>query len=376
MLSVEIALKMLWEKKTRAVVTGCAITVLFFLSMAQVGLLVGWCNTVSAVILHADADVWIVAEKTTAFDYGSAIPENRIYQARTLPEVGWAAGMFVGWNRWQCPDGSQLNVQMIGLDEELVGGPWHMQSGEVSSLRSPEKVIVDELFLSKLGIDGIGAEAEFFGARANVAAVSRGVRTFTASPVVFTTIERARHYDRRYRDDEVTYVLLRAAEGYSAEEVRDAVLREIPYVDCLTTDAFARRTIKYWMLETGVGITVAATAVLAFLVSTVVISQTLYAITQDHRTNYATLLAIGFSRLQLSAVVLVQAVVFGLFGIVAGSAAFFFVSQTAARTPVPLDTTPLIFATTVGLALGVCVLASFLAVKSVWSTDPEQVFRS
>ena len=65
--------------------------------------------------------------------------------------------------------------------------------------------------------------------------------------------------------------------------------------DARATRQFAVRTMKYWMLETGLGITVVITAVLGLLVGAVVISQNLFALTQEHLPQYATLLALGFS---------------------------------------------------------------------------------
>ena len=64
-----VAIKMLLHNKARTVSTVVGIAVAFFLSAAQVGLLVGWCDTTSAIVRHADAHVWIMAKGTPAFDF-------------------------------------------------------------------------------------------------------------------------------------------------------------------------------------------------------------------------------------------------------------------------------------------------------------------
>ncbi len=109
------------------------------------------------------------------------------------------------------------------------------------------------------------------------------------------------------------------------------------------------------MLETGVGITVITTAALGIIVATVIISLTLYAITNDHLPNYATLLAIGFRRMQLGAIVLIQAVILGSVGILLGSIAFGRVSEITEATPIPIQTTPIVFAMVFLALLGCCV---------------------
>jgi putative ABC transport system permease protein len=149
----------------------------------------------------------------------------------------------------------------------------------------------------------------------------------------------------------------------------------VPSVEVLTSAQFARRSTKYWMLETGIGITVSLTALLGVIVCTVVTSQALFSITHDHLGNYATLLAIGFTRLQLLRVVLFQGLILGCGGIGLGSGMFFLAASGTLRTPVPLETTPAVFAMLVGVSLGSCVLGAFLSVRAVLSIDPLSVFR-
>lgn len=346
------------------------------LSAAQLGLLVGWCLTTTDIIRHADADLWVMAEQTPAFDYGTAIPLTRVYQVRSVPGVRWAEGMFMAWNIWQRPDGRRINVELVGLDTSCVGGPWRFAHGTAEVVHLPQAVIIDELFLPALGVKAVGDEIEMLGQRAVIRAISQEVRTFTASPFVFTSLASARRYDRRYSADEVTYVLARCDEHCSPEMVRDAIRRQVPSVECLTAGEFAQRTMAYWMLETGIGITVVITAILGFVVSAVIISQTLFAITQDHLANYAALLALGFGRWQLSTIVLVQSVVLGSTGITVGTAAYFYAARLSARTPIPLETTPAIFTAVVAAAVAVALLASFLSVRTIFRADPAQVFRA
>jgi putative ABC transport system permease protein len=370
-----IAVRMLLQNRSRFVVTVAGIGVAFFLSAAQVGLLVGWCNTTSALIRHAGADVWVMARQTPAYDYGTPIPRTRIYQVRSLDGVAWAEGLFVGWNYWHRPDGSRVNIEVVGLDESSAGGPWRMKAGDLEAVHGPHGVVVDELYLHALGVAEVGDEVEVLDNRAVLGGVCAEVRTFTAAPFVFTSLASAIRYDRRYRDDEITYVLVRCAPGVSPEEVRDAIARQVPAVEALTAHEFAVRTMKYWMLETGVGITVVVTALLGLAVGAVIISQTLFALTQDHLANYATLLALGFSRGQLVRVVLGQSLVLGLAGVGLGTVGFLVAARLSAPTQIPLETTGAVFAAVMGISLGCCLLASFVAVRAVFRIDPVLVFR-
>lgn len=375
-MSIKISAGMLLHRKARFGFTVLGIGALFLLSASQIGLLVGWCNTISAVASHAGVDVWVMAEQTPAWDYGTAIPRNRIYQVRNIPGVAWAEGMYVGWSMWQRPDGRRVSVAVVGLDKGSVGGPWDMQEGEVDDVHLPDSVIVDELFLGTLGMTGVGEEAELYGAKAVVRGISRGVRTFTASPFVFTSMKTASKYDKAYQRDETTYVLVRCLPDADPGRVCHAIRARVPSVEALTTGQLIRRSISYWMVETGMGLTVILTAVLGALVCAVVTSQTLYTITQDQLANYATLLAVGFARRQMLGCVIVQGLVLSGLGVLIGSLAYVGLSLSSARTPVPLETTPAVFAGLVFASVGSCLLGCLLSVKAIFRIDPVSLFRA
>jgi putative ABC transport system permease protein len=129
------------------------------------------------------------------------------------------------------------------------------------------------------------------------------------------------------------------------------------------------------MLETGAGLTVILAACLGLAVSVVVTSQTLYAVTQEYLGNYATLAAVGFSRLQLLGCVLIQGLVLGGGEVLLGSAGFAAAARISARTNLPLETTPWVYAGLVVFALGSCLVGGLLSVRTVFRVDPATVFR-
>ena len=316
-----------------------------------------------------------MAERMPAFDYGTAIPRQRVYQSRTVEGVAWAQGLVMMWNTWQRPDGRRVNIELIGLDNGCVGGPWDLQAGRVEDVHLPDGVIIDELFVSALGVEHLGDEAEMYGRRAIVRGISRDVRTFTASPFVFTSLDSAIRYDRRYSPAEVTYVLVRCSAGHPPEAVRDRLRETLANVEVLTSREFAVKTISYWMLETGIGITVVLTALLGFAVSIVVMTQTMYTLTTEHLEDYATLAALGFLPGQLLNCVLQQALALVSCGIVLGTVGFRAAAMASARTPLPLEMTNEIYAVLVVLSVGVCLMATYVSVGSVLRINPSSVFR-
>lgn len=366
--------KMLLHNRLRFFMTVAGIAIAFFLAAAQIGLLVGWVNTNSAIINNTGVNIWVMAKQTSTFDYGSAIPRQRIQQVNSVAGVNWAEGMVVGWATWKHPQGKPINVEIVGLDSSLAGAPLHLKAGNIESVKQPETVITDELFQEVLGVSQIGDEAEIQGNRVILGGISQGVRTFTAAPFVFTSIKNAVEYLPYYADDEISYVITRNDPQTDVMEVKQRIIKEIPNVEVLTTAEFAERSVKYWMLETGVGITVIITAVLGLLVGAVIMSQTLFAITQDHIGNYATLLALGFHQKTLRAIVLVQSLSLGGLGIIVGSILFILACNASARSPIPLETTPMVSMGLILFSLLCCIGASWFSIRAIFKLDPVAVF--
>lgn len=201
------------------------------------------------------------------------------------------------------------------------------------------------------------------------------ILTLASAPFVFTSARSALHYDKRYHDDEITYVIARCRPGVRPEDLAEAIRREVPNIEALTSDEFAWRSVTYWLLETGMGITVILTALLGMLVSSLVGSQTLYGVTNDHLSNYATLLAVGFSRAQLLTCVVVQAALLSALAAALGSAAFVAASRITERTPIPLEMVWQMYLVVLGLSFLTSLFGALLSLKTVWSIDPVTVFR-
>ncbi|WP_445371055.1 ABC transporter permease [Methylomonas sp. HW2-6] len=369
-----VSTQMLFHNRLRFFMTVIGIAIAFFLAAAQIGLLIGWINTNSAIINHAGVDIWVMPKETRALDFGNPLPRNRIQQVSSVKGVNWAEGLIVTWVTWQHPQGKRITVELIGIDEGHAGIPWNMKSGSVDSIHLPDTVIVDELSSDALGVSNINDKAEMEEKRVIVGGISKDVRTFTASPFVFTSIKNALHYARLYRDDEISYVLARIDPGSDPFDVRDLIAKEVANVEVLTTKEFAERSVKYWMLETGVGITVIITALLGLLVGAVIMSQTLFAITQDHIGNYATLLALGFHQKTLRQIVLTQSLVLGGLGMIIGSVLFLIASSISARSPIPLETTALASSSLVTFSIFCCIAASWFSIRAIFKLDPVSVF--
>ena len=60
----------------------------------------------------------------------------------SVPGVAWAETMFFGW-MFALPGWTRHNVELVGLDDSLVGGPWKMAENDTSVVLSPDAVVID-----------------------------------------------------------------------------------------------------------------------------------------------------------------------------------------------------------------------------------------
>ena len=74
----------------------------------------------------------------------------------------------------------------------------------------------------KLGVDRIGEVVEIRGRRARIVGFTRGIRSFTTSPYVFTTFKNAQDY-ADLREDQTLYLLVKAAPGVDVEALRQTL---------------------------------------------------------------------------------------------------------------------------------------------------------
>jgi putative ABC transport system permease protein len=239
----------------------------------------------------------------------------------------------------------------------------------------PNALAVDRSYFKDLGIEQIGDYAEINNQRAQVTAVTKGIRSFTTLPYGFTPITTARKFTGAGANQS-TYVLVQLEQGADLETVRKALSDRVQGAEVLTHDEFTRRSINYWMFSTGAGLALITGMVLGAIVGVVIVAQTLYASTKDHLNEFATLRALGASASYIHAVILIQALLSAVLGYAAGMLlALLAIHRLSVRVPtLTIVMTPKIAAYLFALTVGMCVFAAITAIRKVTRIDPAGVF--
>jgi putative ABC transport system permease protein len=253
--------------------------------------------------------------------------------------------------------------------------PWNIVQGGVSDLGARDAVIIDRTYLEDFGVSGVGATAQVNGGRVRVVGLTDGIRSFTTTPFVFTTLSRARAL-LQMGPDEISYVLVKTAPGIGPEDVRATLQTQLPDQQVLTKGEFRKRSLDHWLLSTGAGVALIGGAILGLIVGTVIVAQTLYSSTKDHLNEFATLRALGSSKGYIYQVILAQAALSAAIGYLLGMIIAMSIVLLVQHYELPLMIvmTPGLAALLFAITLFMCTVSAVAAISKVTRIDPAMVF--
>ncbi len=370
-----IAWRNLRHDPIRFAATVIGIVFAVVLISMQTGMLIGFMRTSAGLVENAGADVWVAARGTSNVDQSGILRQSVYYRALAVPGVAAVSRTVIQFTGWHKPQGGTESVIIVGFDPQSdTARPWNVVEGSVADLSGPNAVMIDRLYADKLGVSKVGDRVEIAGRRAVIVGFTEGVRTFTQSPYVFTTYANALRYTD-IADGDASYMLVKAAPGVDPARLVADLSAVLTKEDVLTQDDFAARTRDYWILTTGAGSALVLGAALGGLVGIIIVAQTLYAATVERLAEYATLSAIGAGSGYLNAIVLKQAMIAGLIGFAIAGTIAFTMAASSASSPAAILLPVEALAGIGALTLGLCALASLLAIRKLATIDPTSVFR-
>ncbi|MGA8170971.1 MAG: ABC transporter permease [Methylocystis sp.] len=377
-LTILIAWRNLVHDRLRFAVTLVGIAFTTILVGVQLGLLLNFVNTVSTIVDHAGADLWIAAQGVRSVDLATPIEARRRFQALSVDGVAKAESYLLHFGFWKRGvDGNREIVIIVGVEPNAeMGLPWAMTSGESvrDALASPDGILIDRIYAEKLGVKSLNQVVEINNHRARVVGFTDGIRTFTQSPYVFTSLRNAQSL-LSSADNGITYVLIQVAKDRTPEEVARALSERMPDIDVLQSRRFSRKSQDYWLMTTGAGVSLVSSSILALLVGAVVVAQTLYASTMDRLPEYAVIRAMGGPRSYLYKIVIQQAVFGGALGGAIGIAIVLALAHFAKDTSAPPIVPPWLVLGIGIITVATCIAASLVSLSKITAIDPVKVFR-
>ncbi len=377
-----IALKMLTGNRARYYAMVFGISFGCTLMAQQASIFVGLMrNTTSQIRDIQGADIWVSDPSVQFVDDITPLADTALYRVRGVPGVAWAVRLYKGLARAQFHEGNFKQFIILGLDDQtFVGAPSKMLLGSIADLRRPDAVIIDEYGYCYLWPGQplqTGRTFEMNDHRAQVVGVCKTSPTFQTFPVVYTRYSQALHYAPQERRV-LTFILAKGQPGVPVAEVCQRIEDRTGLL-ALSQEAFAWKTIVYYLRRTGIPVNFATTVLLGFIIGAAIAGQTFYLFTIDNLKQFGTLKAMGTTNVRLVGMVLMQALVVGLigYGLGMGLAALaeeLLAMQLKAIPPANYMAWQIPAGTALAVAV-ICMGATLVSLRRVLKLAPAEVFR-
>lgn len=375
------ALTTIWHERQRFLPAVLAVAFSAILIVVQTGIVLGLLSMVSVPLDKSTGHVWAGYPGVRSVDLGRPIPERWAGKVAADPAVEKVEPCVLGFSQWTkiskdpvpaTPEvitivGTRLHPGSIAAIDAIRASPELM-----AKLAEPGAVAVDDTEMYRLGIRGIGDQADVLGRRVRVVGTVHGYRSL-GGPYVFCSVETAKTL-LKDPGDGVTYLVAKCGDPADAPAVA-ARLNRYPQMAVFTTDEFSRRSRLHWLFTTKAGIAVGFTGLLGLLVGAVVTSQTLYAATAASKREFATMRAMGIPSWRLQATVLAQSFWVGAFGIALAAPASVGLAAAADALGTRVTLHPLVLAAAAVVTLGMAFLAGLAALRSFQGVDPAHNIR-
>ena len=348
------------------------------LQLLQAALVLGIFGGAAVYITGSSGDLWVGYPGTQSVDQGRGISPDVATLLYMQPQVERVEPFLWVDGDWRGGGTGGVSVFVSGIDP----GPHGLMFAHAlppslrERLREPDAVIVDRADLDKLGV-GIGDSASINGQRVRVVGVASGLRALGGVNVV-ASLDTARRLDSDPDDvGHPTYMVARLHDPAQADRIAAALNGRHgfgPY-RVWTARHFARRTMLFWLFDTGAGAGVLFLAGIVFLVGAVITSQALAAAVIGSIREYATLNALGVGVAALRWVILEEALWVGALGLAGASILGSLLILLARREDVPVVlNAPVTFAC-VFLVLALAIVSGLGSMRSLRRADPATLLR-
>jgi putative ABC transport system permease protein len=374
----------------------------------QMALVLGIFGTAAIYITSSTADVWVGYPGTQSVNFGRNIGRDVEMRLRLDPDVTavepylWVDG---DW-RGRLPSDGRRGVPSAGLADKAgadgastatAGGAVSVYLSGISTqpdsmmfvhtlsawqralLREPGAVIIDRSDLETLGAVE-GDVAWINNHRVRLVAVVDGLRGLGGVNVIASldTVREIAGISGNDPQNASTYYVAKVADNANPDDVQARMSKasdSFGRFDVWTSEEFARRSVRYWLFDTGAGAGVLFMALIVCVVGAVITSQSLKGVVAASAREYAVLNALGVSRASLGRVVVEQSAWVGGLGLMLSLiiSSVLFALASFYGVPVAMSVKAVVLC---AILVGALALLSGLGVmRSLLRTDPAVLLR-
>ena len=366
-----IALKNLFQEKTRFIISVGGVSFSVLLIIILQGLYQGWQNRMGEYIRELPADLWVGQEGSRdMFHSVSILASSEEEKIKNIPGVSQVAS-FSGRQVEFHINGKEAPTFLVGYDaSEGVGGPLRIVEGK--AVPDSGEIIIDRVFAENKNIK-VGDQLPIADEKFKVVGIAEG-GNIVLYQYSFITKEDAQ---RLFKLQDITnYFLVKL----TASADKDTVTREIESLvsgsNVFTKEEFIDNNTEI-INETFLPI-ILVLVFIGFAVGVAVIGLTIFTSTIEKSREYGVLKAIGVKNSQLYVIVIEQALVSGVIGYFIGLALALGLNLFVGRfVPEFITLFRVIDMVWIfGVTLLMAVLAAFIPSRRIAHINPAEVFKA
>ena len=381
---VPLAWRNLVASKRRLLRSSAGIAFAALLMMVQLGFEQGFFEASLSAVQALDGDLFVFSAYKYRFGTRDPIDHGELDKVRAVAGIASAEPLYADWQEffWTSPvDGKPYLVRVFAFDPDapavfLLPGIKDQQA----PLRNDDAVLADRRGRAFLGMDGIAKETDINGQRVQIVGSFALGPDFMSDGTVAMSDRLFAKLLPGYRDGvgklPIEAIVIKLRSGAAVTAVQTALRAALPKTSTVMTKAETVEFERKFQAElSSAGPIFWLGAIVGFVVGMLISYQVIYTDLSDQLPQYATLKAIGYKTGYLVRSVLGQAALSALAGYVPAwllcIAAYRIIGAFAL---LPLHMTVRLTMLTLGLTLGMCLLAAALAVRRVISADPAEIF--
>ena len=368
-----LGLRMMLHDKAKFIGTLLGVVFAVVLANQQIGILLGLLQRNTMLVDHAGADLWIVPPNTTTAQPGQRMSTELLYQARATPGVARASALVLVGSSITKPAGGSEGITLVGVDlDTMLGGPWNIVAGDPSVMREPSTIMIEDSQREKFGGLNLGSVREVNGYQVRIGGFVWGLLPF-GPPYTFTDIDTARTIGAM-QSDQLSFVLVQLAPGADPAAVARDLAARCPTADVYSRDEYAHRIVMQ-LLKDQLGISVGTSTAFGLVIGFVIVALLMFSSVLDRVREFATLKALGLTNGDLTRLLLVQSVCYALLGSVIGLGMVGFMVKGMSSANLAVIIPHWLAGITPIVMLGLCAVASLIAVRRVRKLEPGMVFK-
>jgi putative ABC transport system permease protein len=382
--TVPLAWRNLLANKRRLLRSSAGIAFAVLLMMVQLGFERAFFDASLSAVRALDGDLFVTNAYKYRFGTRDPFPRDELDRVRAVAGVVSAAPLYAAWQEffWTSPlDGKPYLVRVFAFDPDQ---PAVFSLPEIGNqqalLKNQEAVLIDRRSRRFLGMDGTATETDLNGQPVHIAGafvlgpdfMSDG--TVVMSDRLFARLLLVTRGDVATLPLEAVVIKIRNDETLSvvATELRRALPNTLSVMTKAELVEFER---KFQAELSSAGPIFWLGTLVGFVVGMLISYQIIYTDLSDQLPQYATLKGMGYDTGYLVRTVLQQAALSALAGYVPAwllcVAAYRVIGVFAL---LPLQMTMALTLLSLGLTLGMCLVAGMLAVRQVITADPAEIF--